>query len=312
MNIILGSGIVGLLAKSILGSSWKIIPFRASRLYSFNPAVADNFITRNEEVDQFIGELCGPKPVYAYKRAWSVGGQIVSAPNDDLCRDWVTKIFGNDAPPQSELCYKKLVAFVYDIKVNQLYQSLLSRYIDELRSEAKKGDVTEIGDHYIVRGAVREEFDNAISTIPLDVLYKLRGSPVELPAIDLHLIHIASESLDFEGNNQLLVVDRVFSFFKVTNIAPHRYLIYCHEEIHNPGIYLMSIIKSLDILDGTTLERGLPAGPPPKLDAVEKCGIYCVGGYAQWDWCMDVSSCILRLLRYANFGMYRKSKEIPR
>jgi len=48
MNIILGSGIIGLLAKLILGQDWKIIPFYRSRYFSFNPALDDNFIIRDE------------------------------------------------------------------------------------------------------------------------------------------------------------------------------------------------------------------------------------------------------------------------
>jgi len=181
----------------------------------------------------------------------------------------------------------------------------------ELKEEAEKGEVTAIGNHSFTRNGVTEEFDKAISTIPLDVLSGLRRASIDLPTSSLYFLHIHSESLDFEGNNQLLVVDPGILFFKVTNIAPNRYLIYWTEELKDVGIYLMRVIESFDIIDGTSLENALPAGEIPDLRNLEEEDVFCVGGYAQWDWCMDVGSCILRLLKYANRGLVpAKPKEI--
>ena len=124
----------------------------------------------------------------------------------------------------------------------------------------------------------------------------------QLQARTVHYLHIETDDLDFEGINQVLVADNMFSFYKVTNVAPGRYLIYCHEEIPNPGIYFMSIIQKFDILDGTSIEGAIPIGTIPKLDAIEQFGIFCTGSSAQWDWCADVGSNILRLLRYSQRG----------
>jgi hypothetical protein len=174
--------------------------------------------------------------------------------------------------------------------------------MSELQEEAAKGPVTEVGDHYFIRGGVRHEFDKAVSTIPLDALCKLMNTDAQLPAKDVHFLHIQTKDLDFEGFNQTFVVDPIFSFYKAVNIAPGRFLIYCHEDIPNPGVYFMSFISKFEILDGTSIERAIPMGPMPNLSAVEAAGITCVGSYAQWDWCADVGSNILRLIRFANRG----------
>lgn len=301
MNVIFGSGIVGLLARKILGSSWKIVPFYRSRFFSFNPALDDNFIIHDKQIEPFIKDLYGRNlPVFPYKRGWSISGQIIGQYDAGLCNDWLNKLFGQAVPPQSEIYHRdRMVLSVYDLRVNQLYQSLVNEYLEELKAESEKGEITEVGQHYFVRNGHREDFDHAVSTIPLHALCDLMKSPVELPTKTIHYLHIETEHLNFEGFNQLLVVDNFFSFFKATNIAPNRYLIYCHEDIPSPGIYFMSLIPKFDIIDGTTLEKALPLGPTPKLDNLENAGIYCVGSYAQHDWCMDVGSCIMRLLRYA-------------
>jgi hypothetical protein len=313
-NIILGSGIVGLLAKAILGPSWKIIPFYRSRFFTFNPALDDNFLIRHQELDDFIKDLTGSLSTQTafYKRTWSVAGQLIPTFDSGLCGDWHAKIFGNQVPPQSEPYFAgKMGHFVYDLRVNQLYAALMNKDVEDLKVEASKGQVTELGDHYYVRNGVREEFDNAVSTIPLYALYNLLGIKNQpLPSKTLHYLHVETPDLDFEGNNQALVVDRLFSFFKVTNVAPGRYLFYLHEEIPNPGIYLMTFMKKFDILEGTSIEHALPLGPIPKLEWLESKDVYCVGSYAQWDWCMDVGSCVLRLLRYAQRGFKPFKKEL--
>lgn len=305
MNLIFGSGVVGLLAKWILGPDWKVIPFYRSRYFTYNPPLSDNFIIADGELDPFIKEITKElRPTrFQYRRIWSVQGQLVHLADAGLCRDWLYKIFGPNVPPQAEAYTLSRMDFpVYDIRVNGLYSSLVNSYMDELKEEVSRGIPSEVGDHYIIRNGVREEFENAISTIPLDALCNLMNVSVELPSKTIHYLHIRTDGLDFEGNNQLLVTDQLFDFYKVTNIAPDRYLIYCHNEIPNPGTYFMNFIQKFDILDGTSITGAIPAGPRPKLHNVESSGIFCVGANAQWDWCMDVGSCILRLLRYANRG----------
>jgi hypothetical protein len=289
----------------ILGPSWTVIPFYKSRFFTYNPALDDNFVIADDELDVFIREITGEiKPQrFPYRRSWSIGGELYPEFDRSICEDWQRKIFGQHAPPQTlPYLFTKMTLNVYDIRCNQLYANLLQQSYEDLKVEAAKGEITQIGDHHIVRNGVREDFDHCLSTVPLNVLCKLMNANIQLPAKDLHYLHVETEDLDFEGYNQALVVDEIFDFFKVTNVAPNRYLFYCHKDIQNPGVYLMSVMQKFEILDGTSITDALPMGPIPKLDAVEQYGIYCVGSYAQWDWCMDIGSCILRILRYTNRG----------
>lgn len=305
MNIILGSGVVGLLAKFLLGQDWYVVPFYRSRFFSFNPALDDNFIIRDERIDEFIKDVTKQIsiPVHIYQRFWSVSGHLVKQFDRDLFHSWTYKLFGSDIPNQSSVYFSdKMNLFVYDVRVNKLYESLLTMYINDLKEWSSKGNVAEIGDHYIVVGDKRIEFDNLISTIPLNALCKLSNIKHDLRAKTIHYLHIKTDELDFEGANQLLIADQAFGFYKVTNIAPGRYLFYFHDDIQNPGIYMMQFLKDFDIIDGTSIENALPIGQIPNSDHLEKMGIYCVGSSAQWDWCMDISSCILRLIKYSQRG----------
>ncbi len=310
-NIIFGSGVTGLFAKALL-PNWTVIPFGRSRFFTFNPALDDNFIIRSDEIDDPVRDICrAPAKTFLYRRAFDVGGHLFGKYDNRLCVDWLAKIFGTRVPGQAEpYMNNRLDLSVYDIRVNQLYGELLQRYLGELKEEHVKGKVTEIGDHYFVRNGKKEEFDNAVNTIPLNVLNNLMGLQQELPAKAAHLFHIQTKNLDFEGYNQTLITDPKFSFYKVTNIAPERYLFYCHEEIQQPGPYFMALMQDFEIIDGTSVADYIPMGPMPKLDHLEKKGIYSVGSYAQWDWCMDVSSCITRLVRYANRNFKPFRKEI--
>lgn len=310
-NVIFGSGIVGLFAKALF-PEWQVIPFGRSRFFTFNPALDDNFIIRSDEIDEPVRDICriATASTFVYRRAFDVSGVLFKKYDPGICLDWLGKVFGTRVPPQAEpYMNNRLDHTVYDIRVNQLYQSLLERYLPELKAEHVKGKVTEIGSHYFVRAGKKEEFDNSINTIPLSALNSLMGLEQELPSKPVHFCHIQTKNLDFEGFNQTLVADRNFSFYKVTNIAPERYLFYFHEEVPNLGPYLMALVNDFDILDGTSINEYLPLGPTPKLDHLEKMGIYSVGSYAQWDWCMDVSSCITRLVRYANRSFKPFQKE---
>lgn len=305
MNVIFGSGIVGLLAKLILGPEWKVIPFHRSRFFSWNPALDDNFIIHDDEILPFIKEITssiGQPQIFPYKRSWSIGGELINQYDSGICQDWLHKIFGNDVPPQASIYMRdRMNIYVYDVRVNELYFNLVNSNIDLLRAELEKGPITEIGNHYYIRNGVREDFNKAVSTIPLDALCKLMNIDINLPAKSLHYIHLETSDLDFEGANQLFVVDQIFDFWKATNIAPNRYMLYFHNDVVNYGVYLMNFIKKFDILDGTAMERAIPLGPMPNMSKIEEqAGIFCVGTYAQWDWCADVGSNILRLIRYAN------------
>jgi len=300
MNIIFGSGLVGLLAKAIF-PSWKIIPFYRSRFFSYNPALDDNWIVKDARLDSFVKDLMVmPPAIYPYIKAYSVGGDLVREHHKDLCEDWLYKVFGVNYPNHAEKYLStRMTQFVYDLRLNQLYQSLTNKYIDEIKEEASKGSVESIGNHYFVRNGKRVDFDNAISTIPLDALQKLMGVNSKLESKPVHYLHIKTDDLDFEGANQVFVADKLYGFHKVTNIAPGRYMIHCHEDIPQPGAYFMAFMKNFDIIDGTSVNGVIPIGNLPNLDNAVDNGIFCVGSYAEWDWCADIGTCIIRLLGHS-------------
>lgn len=303
-NVIFGSGIVGLLAKRFLGGDWTVVPFSRSRFYSFNPPLGDNFVTRDDEIDQPIREVTGDATPFFYRRCYSVGGQLVKDHDQALAERWVNKVYGADNVPGHAVPYlmKRMVMPIYAVRVNVLYQHLQNEYLSELKEEAAKGLPTEIGDHYFVRGGVKTEFDNAVTTIPLPVLLKLMGKEGRLPARDEHFVLVKSSKIDLEGCNQSMVVDNILDFHKVTALTPNTFMFSFTSEIPHPGAYLMPIIGSADILDGTKVANAIPAGPLPDLTFLEQAGMFSVGSYAQWDSCADVGSNLLRLIRYAARG----------
>jgi hypothetical protein len=305
MKVIFGSGIVGLLAKMILGPSWTVVPFYRSRFFSFNPSLDDNFIICDPQIDDIVKELTKViKPVkYEYKRAWSIGGHILPSWEETICNDWLYKIYGDKIPPQSLAYNKDRMSFsVYDLRINELYANLTNMFIDELKEQSSQGQVTAIGDHYFVRNGIRHDFESAVNTVPLNHIAKLCNLQVNLASKDVHYWHVRTDDLNFEGFNQLLVADTLFGFYKVTNISPGRYMFYCHEDIPNPGTYLMGFMSNFEIIDGTSVQEALPAGSMPDLQIFDNLGIYNVGSYAQWDWCADVGSNMLKLVKFANRG----------
>lgn len=300
-KIIFGSGIVGLLAKEILGSDWTIVPFSRSRFFSFSPALDDNYIVRDDKIDDFMGHL-GANPNYMYKVSYSVIGQLESH-SPPLCDAWLGKIFGSNAPPQAAIYMRSRTSFfVYDLRINKLYEALQNKYKRELEQNAKL-IITKIGDHFFEADGKRHDFDAAVSTIPINNLSKLCELNIGLETKQVWYYHIKTPDLDFEGANQVLVIDPEFVFYKVNNVAPNRYIFYCLQDMPIPGPYFMQFMNRLDILDGTTIEGVIPVGPKPNVKHLRRLGILCVGAHAEHDWCADVGSNIMTLLRIKNrFG----------
>jgi len=298
VKYIFGSGIVGMLAKEILGADWTIIPFSRSRFFSFSPALDDNYIVHDEKISDFMGHL-GAAPTHMYKMSYSVLGQLESH-NAMLCDSWLGKVFGDDPPPQAAAYMKSRTSFfVYDIRINQLYQTLQNKYGAQLEQNSKI-KITSIGDHYFEAGGKRYDFDTAISTIPLSRLYELCGVQTPVETKQVWYYHIETPDLDFEGANQTLVVDPEFIFYKVINVAKNRYIFHCLQDLPIPGPYFMQFMSRFNILDGTTVENVIPVGARHKLRALRRLGIVCVGAHAEHDWCADVGSNIMSLLQVKN------------
>ena len=146
MKFILGSGIVGLIARDILGPSWTLIPFYKSRFYTFNPSLSDNFIIKNDEISQYIKSSdIGKVQSFPYRRAYSVKGMLYGKHDDGICSDWCTKTFGYDHSSHISAYMKHGMEFdVYDVRINQLYQTLLEKYMPEIKKGMAYGGLSGI------------------------------------------------------------------------------------------------------------------------------------------------------------------------
>ncbi len=294
-KFIFGSGLVGLLARKILGPSYTIIPFYKSRFFSFNPPLDDNFIICNREIDYGIKGLFGPLKRFPYRRRYSFKGEILPF-SKNVCENWIYKIYGYDIPGQVLPYYSKQDDFdVYDLRSTAVYENLMQEYKEEIAKGLALGKVTNIGEGFIEFNGRRSEYSHIVSTIPLNSFCDLAKKQHNLKARPVHFLHVETGSLNFEGCNQLLVADATLEFYKVTNIAKDRYLFYFINELIIPGIYLMPIIPGpFEVLDGTSINDYIPLGQMPNLAFTN---VDHIGSYAQWDACVDIGSCILRLLK---------------
>lgn len=312
MKIILGSGLIGLLARKILGPSYKIVPFGKSRFYSFNPALQDNYLAVNDRYGDIVKEYCSSDRLFNYKVAWSVGGQLLSNYDDGLCEDWLKKTNPHGVPGHLKSVIKNRLQFeVYDIRLNQLYSKLQEEFKSEIEAGLQIGDPRKIVDGTIQFQRSSIDYETIISTIPLPELNKLLSKNEHLPSTDVHFLHVQSGKIDLEGFSQVLVTDSHIDFFKVTALAPNRYLFYFHKDMRDPGLYLLHIIgQDFDILEGTSISNAIPGGELIKHQKLNDIGIVPIGASAEWDAAVDAGSAILRILNFADTGHAVKFKRI--
>lgn len=295
-KFILGSGIVGLLARHILGPEWKIIPFKKSRFYSYSPALADDFIVQTPEVNDTLASLGLIPQNRRYLRAFSYSGELIFSEQSFAKQLYVQKLYGSLAHPAANALIKTDF-LVSRTSVGDLYDKLTETYEKEI-SEATNvyGEVETISDHHIKTNKTELDFSKLVSTIPLEALHSYRGQNIQLPGIDVWYYLVKTTVLNFEGANDVLVVDQPFDFFKVSHVAPKHYLFHCLMDLGNPKQYLGAFLNNnLEVTNHTAITKAIPVGVPPKLDVLEAADIFPVGSHAQWDTFMDVSSSIRRL-----------------
>jgi len=187
------------------------------------------------------------------------------------------------------------------MSVKDLHTILGRKFIDEINQNIKSyGEVFSIDlKEKVIKFRNKSiEFDNIISTIPLDVMCRFTGVNFDLEARDLYVYHLATPSVDLEGAIQCFICDRDIDFYKVQKIGENKYLFWSSMIIEQPYKYFgMCLGYNLDLLEVVKIENAIPVGDPPNLDFLSKSGILCVGSTAQWDDFIDVSASIKRLLR---------------
>jgi hypothetical protein len=296
MKVILGGGLISLLARDILGDSWTIVPIGRSRFYSFNPALIDNFIVKDEVTDKYMQQHAVIP--YLHRVGYSYGGQLLFSTNLALA-PYLEKVYGGKVPPHARPYYENRIDFWTSGNCVDIYSSLQAKYKDEILGNAEKyGTPQNINNHVITTDKGKFEYERMISTVPLDVLLKWTDiSWVDLPSRDLYFYHVRTSDLDFEGATQLLVVDPETEFHKAIMLNRLNYVFQSCAQIEYPGQYFMGFMKNFELVAETMIERAISCGPTPKIDELDTADIMCLGSSA-WDDCLDVGSSIKRLLKF--------------
>jgi hypothetical protein len=308
MNLILGSGVIGCIAKMILGSGWEWIPFKRSRYYSFDIPFGDNFIVCDKAIDDFIRGITinSAIPIF-YKRAFSYQGQLMFQELPILIDPYLYKVYGENVPSIASKMVKTTFS-VYPITAQMLYHQLEDKFKDnEIAAGVQKFGAMKSIDFdqkVICCEHGNFEFDKLVYTIPLNAFLRLGGKSVDdLKARAVCYYLLETDSVDLEGAQQALVVDTNINFFKVVMYEKSRYIFWTFDALDNPHMYFGKFLNyRLDIIEAKRIDEAIPIGNPPDLSWLPK-GIIGVGSNAQWDDFMDVSSCCKRLLRIAREGV---------
>ena len=302
-NILLGSGVIGCLARRILDKSWDWIPFKRSRYYSFDVPYADNFIVYDKAISDFMADLSPGTPLL-YKRSFSFQGALMCQELPILIDPYLNKIYGEDVPQLANKLLKTIFT-VFPATVQNVYHRLEDSYRDTdiNRGVMKYGDIVSIDTDKKTISCTNGvfEFDNLLSTIPLDALVKLCGKSPDLKSRAVCYYYLITDVVDLEGAEQALVVDSDIEFFKVQMLKKHHYVFWTFNALERPLQYFGQYLNfRVDIIEAKRIDGAIPIGQKPDLGELEKKGVWCVGSNAQWCDQMDISSSIKRLLRVAS------------
>lgn len=286
-----------MIAKEILGNEWDVIPQGRSRYYSFDPPLADNFIPVTDSVKQII--KIGSE-IRSFNRAFSFGGSLMWHPHD-----WVLEMYSKKLYGESNSIFKKLFKPTIDIfglKCNDLYKILMNKHIQEIKkSNTKYGQIVEIKDGYITTTTGKFPYAKILSTIPLDSLCKFMKIEMNLKARDIWTYKIETDQLDFEGADEVLVLDEIFDFYKSVKLSQFEYQFFCLNEIKTPLEYFGAFTNQrlkVSSLNATKIANAIPMiDIPPNLSFLKDQNIDCIGSNAQWDDMADISTCIFRILK---------------
>ena len=290
MNFILGSGIIGLLAKQILG--WELIPFKKSRFYSYEPCLADDFIVSNPEVEDVLGG--GIRDIF--KRKFSFNGVLYDY-KVDLAQQYIRKVY-DDLDVPVEVLQSSFM--VLPMSVGKLYDGLLRKYDVSIQDGLSKyGDLSNIDltNRRLTTSVGVFDFERVVSTIPLSGLCGLCGIELGLKSSPVFCYNIMCRRVDLEGCRQVLVVDEGLEFFKVQLCLDGSYLFFSKRIIEKPYQYFGHILGfNFELVGSYVVNGSLPLNRVD-LGGFSRSGITCVGSCAQWDDLIDVGGCIRKLVK---------------
>lgn len=290
-NYILGSGLIALLAKKILGDNWDIIPYNKSRYYSFKIPLADNDIIWSDKIDM---SMYGT-PILS-KRAFSYCGELIFGDLPWVKNQYVEKLFG-----EIDQLGTKLLPTVISrasIQANELYSNLLREFLSTIKANEQYGHIKSIENNKIITTNKILPYDNIISTIPLNILFQILQINSNLQSKAAYCYHIMTDQLDFEGAERVYVIDKEIEFYQANQLDKYNYVLFAFNEIKNASKYFPAFMNnSCEIVNQTCIPESIPIGNP-NIDFLKDLNIYCIGSNAQWDYWMDISSCINRILKH--------------
>jgi len=297
-KVIIGSGLVALICRKILGSDWQILPLAPSRFYSRGvPALGDDFVTYDQSVLEIIKNWgLNTSPLF-YKRPYSISGSLLY--NDSFADRYFDRI-GIDANPQT-IDYYKNTFTVFQFSCLQLWSALLREFINEIKMFQEEHPnvktINRIADHTITLSSGEIlEYKEAISTVPYYALCKWTGMLFNGRMDHTYQYFIKDDNIDLEGANQALICDEEIPFHKCTKISHNKYLLEVIGHYYdNFQDELGKIIGyEFEILSGAIIENGHVF--PHKIDIgyLNDQHITCIGSYAQCDPLIDIGSVIKR------------------
>lgn len=303
-NYILGSGLVALICRKILGPDWKIIPFGPSRSYGKGiPALGDDFVHYDNSVLDIISNWgLNTSPLF-YKRPLSISGSLLY--NKSFINEYLAKA----KLPQNRLYedYFKSDFTVFGFSCLQMHRMLLRELLEDIRSFSSSHKnykkVKSIKNHTIIldSGEVLE-YDNVISTVPYYALCEMINIENTGAFLDLYYYFIQDDNVDLESANQALVCDQEVFFNKCTKISKNKYLFEVIGEYYDDiqREFSQIIGSDFEILSGAMIQNGYPLHSIINNQELECNNITCIGSHAQCDPLMDISSVIKRVSNLLN------------
>ncbi len=305
-NYILGSGLVALLCRKILGDTWRIVPLGPSKFYSTNvPAFGDDFLVYDEVVSDIVKEWNLSVVPLMYKRPFSVGGQLMYA--QTFITDYLARMGLEDNPHTRQSL--KTDVMVYPFSCLQLWKRLVAEYLGEIRqffADHKAKGISRISDNKMWFGSdngveIPIEYNQIISTVPNHLLSKFLNIRDPNKYGDLYFYFVNSSQIDIDNADQVLVCDDVIPFHRCTKIKNNHLIevldIY-HE--HPQQVFAPIFGNNFDILKTGYIEKGYPYPGQVNSTILKANNIEVIGSLAQCDPLMDMSSCIKRIANLVN------------
>lgn len=299
-KFILGSGIIGLIARHILGDEYAVIPFKKSRYYSFPLPVADNDITHCDATREILTSLHIPEIKAYFPTAVSMAGGLFF--NKSVWVDPVVdKMYGGDTHPLAAQLLSK-DADAYPMIASKLYGALLEKYSDEITKRVND-EVTLISKNKIVLNGEAHSYDKIISTIPLNALLSLTKLRGFLNSKDYHVFLVATDQFNLEGAKRCYIADAAIPFWKVNVIDDRTYQFFANGVTEGADIIFSMLTKGrFKTIASTTIKEAFPCGPPQieLLNRLKEDNIECVGSNARWDYFCDIATSIGHILKFRN------------